>query len=54
MTAEREAAVMAAAAVEAEKAAERMAARRRGRARVNLEERGLAEIVSLNPRGPAK
>ena len=54
MTAEREAAVMAAAAVEAEKAAERTAARRRGRARVNLEERGPAEIASLNPRGPAK
>ena len=54
MTAEREAAVMAAAAVEAEKAAERMVARRRGRARVNLEERGPVEIASLNLRDPAK
>ena len=54
MTAEREAAVMAAAAVEAEKAAERMVARRRGRARVNLEERGPAEIASLHPRDPVR
>ena len=52
--AEKEAAVMAAAAGEAEKAAERTAARRRGRARANLEERGPAEIVSLHPRDPAK
>ena len=54
MTAEKEAAVMAAAAVEAEKAAERMVARRRSRARVNLEEREPAEIASPSPRGPAK
>ena len=53
MTVEREAAVMAAAAVEAERAAERMVARRRSRVRVNLEEREAAEIASPSPRGPA-
>ena len=45
---------MAAAAVEAERAAERMAARRRGRVRVNPEEKGVAEIANPRLRGPVR
>ena len=51
--AEKEAAVMAAVAVEAERAAERTAVRLRSRARVNPEVREVAEIASPTPRDRA-